>query len=130
MEYTVVVALRPDRKFMMIKHKKRGWEWPGGKLHAGESPIECARREILEETGYELIRPKVVMETGNGEGGKGYVIFAHLGKKICEISDPMTEKVDFFGKLPEAKELSFPHDPYDEVLAIVKDAISGLRKKF
>ena len=117
MEYTVVVALLPDWRFMMIKHKKRGWEWPGGKLKEMETPVECARREILEEAGYELVRPKVVMETSNGEGGKGYVLFACLGKKICEISDPMTEKVGFFGRLPEAKELSFPHDPYKEVLA-------------
>ncbi|MDD5503559.1 MAG: NUDIX domain-containing protein [Candidatus Thermoplasmatota archaeon] len=154
MEYTVVVALIPDGRFMMIKHKKRGWEWPGGKLHSGETPIECARREILEETGYELIAPKLIMETGNGEGeakaapstdgkpsivrdsqsrtcavkdsalaaeiGKGYVIFAKLGKKVCEISDEMTERVEFFEELPEKEKLSFPHDPYDEVLAKLK----------
>jgi len=120
MEYTVVVALLPDGRFMMIKHKKRGWEWPGGKLHAGESPIECARREILEETGYELIRPKAVMETGNGEGGKGYVIFAKLGRRIREISDEMTERVEFFDKLPEKESLSFPHDPYEKVVARIR----------
>lgn len=120
MEYTVVVALIPDGRFMMIKHKKRGWEWPGGKLHPGESPVECARREILEETGYELIYPKVIMETGNGEGGRGYVIFAKLGNKVCEITDQMTERVEFFEKVPEKEKLSFPHDPYDEVLAKLK----------
>lgn len=27
-------------------------EFPAGKIDAGESPFECARRELLEETGY------------------------------------------------------------------------------
>src|SRR5688500_13156771 len=27
------------------------WEFPGGKIHEGEPPAECAARECLEETG-------------------------------------------------------------------------------
>jgi ADP-ribose pyrophosphatase len=28
------------------------WEIPAGTLNSGESPLECAKRELIEETGY------------------------------------------------------------------------------
>lgn len=30
------------------------WEFPGGKMHPGESPAEAARRECWEETGLDV----------------------------------------------------------------------------
>ena len=35
------------------EHGRSGWTLPGGGVQGAEHPIEAAKREILEETGYE-----------------------------------------------------------------------------
>ncbi len=48
---------------LLVHHKKEDrdyWLLPGGGLEAGESIEECAKREMLEETGYEIELKKLV----------------------------------------------------------------------
>ena len=58
MKLATLCYLRNGYKTLMIHRIKKAndmhqgkWNGVGGKLEAGESPEECARREILEETG-------------------------------------------------------------------------------
>ena len=55
---TTLVYIEKDEKYLMIHRVKKKndmnhdkWIGVGGKLEAGESPFDCARRETLEETG-------------------------------------------------------------------------------
>jgi 8-oxo-dGTP diphosphatase len=54
-DVALVVACR-DGRFLVARrpgdvHLAGFWEFPGGKIEAGEEPAEAARRELDEETG-------------------------------------------------------------------------------
>ncbi len=52
-----VIPLLPDGRLVLVRQHRYPidrvlLEWPAGKLDAGEDSLACARRELLEETGY------------------------------------------------------------------------------
>jgi ADP-ribose pyrophosphatase len=54
----VVLALRDDGRVVLVREFRPGLEesvleLPGGEIDEGEDPLDAARRELLEETGYE-----------------------------------------------------------------------------
>ncbi|MGF1508656.1 MAG: NUDIX hydrolase [Myxococcota bacterium] len=57
-DWVNVVALTEDRQLILIEQFRHGvdhitLEIPGGMVDPGESPLEAARRELREETGFE-----------------------------------------------------------------------------
>ena len=61
MKTTTVCYIEQEGKYLMIHRVKKKddpnkdkWIGIGGKLEAGESPFDCVRREVLEETGLTL----------------------------------------------------------------------------
>lgn len=64
--FVIVLALTAAHEAVVIEQYRYGndslvTELPAGTLDAGEDPLECARRELLEETGYAALRWDWVM---------------------------------------------------------------------
>lgn len=50
----VLVIVKHDNRYLCTIHKKRGIEFPGGKVEKGETLQQAAIREVLEETGVQI----------------------------------------------------------------------------
>jgi 8-oxo-dGTP pyrophosphatase MutT (NUDIX family) len=54
-QFTATAYVIQDERVLLIFHPKhRKWLPPGGHLESNETPPECARREVLEETGLQI----------------------------------------------------------------------------
>ncbi len=56
-DWVNVIAVTPEEKIVLIKQFRHGTEEitleiPSGIIESRESPLECAKRELLEETGF------------------------------------------------------------------------------
>lgn len=118
MQYTVIVAVRgngPSKQFLMVDHKKRGWELPGGKIEAREGPVHGALREFREETGHLLSSPRFVTKLHKANG-TCYVFTGGLGAKVDQIdAGDAVVGMQWFARLPRDQKLAFPDDPYQEM---------------
>lgn len=118
--FVYVVAFDGDR-FVMVRHRDRAWEMPGGRVEPGESLSAAAEREFTEETGFgvQLIRRHDL------EGGSVFFGLVREGLEPGTPSDEISE-VRLFDELPET--LSFPLVEYGHVLAIARRAVENFKR--
>ena len=99
------VAMK-DGKFLMVYNPKRkGWEMPGGKIESGESVEEAARRECIEESGYDV---RVLAKRNIG----------YCDVCACELLERQSDgemESELFSRLPE--DLAFDTDEYTDVIS-------------
>ena len=75
----VGVLIWRDRQILLGKRIVQGrqscWQFPGGHLENGESVLECARREVLEETSLQINVPRHLgfTDTAFSIGSRQYI---------------------------------------------------------
>jgi len=94
--HTLVVGclVRNDREeVLLIKHQKRGWEIPQGRVEEGESLIDALHREVLEEAGV-LIHPGSLATVWSKLTPPSAVIFTFLGRYLSGRPAPSGDSVE------------------------------------
>jgi 8-oxo-dGTP diphosphatase len=83
----VLVAQRPPGKPMAGL-----WEFPGGKLHAGETPEQCLIRELKEELGVDTEASCLAPLTFASHGYDGFHLLMPL--YVCRVwrGDPTPQE--------------------------------------
>ena len=97
-----VMAVTADEEFVLVKQYRHGTkrftlEVPGGMVDPGETPLEAARRELLEESGYaadEWIPIGVVEPNPAILDNRCHTFLAIDAVKIAEPSPDGNEEFD------------------------------------
>jgi len=97
-EFTIAAfgIIFDEKKRVLLCHRRDYdlWNLPGGGMEHGESPWDCAKREVKEETGLDV---EVVKLAGvYGKPDKNQVVFSFICKIVSgEIA--MSNDMDKFG---------------------------------
>ena len=109
LQYSVIAAKKGEQ-WIFCRHKMRStWEIPGGHREAGETPEECARRELFEETGATLfdLTQLGVYSASDGRGiGYGMIYFAQIKELNAIPSESEIGEICLFDDCPS--DLTYP----------------------
>ena len=127
MLHALVFAFYGD-KIVLAEIPGRGWCIPSGRIEAGETPEQTARREAFEEAGATLSRVVPL----------GYFVFTDSEKRTVRYAPAFVGEVVGLGELPEESEsqgrflanledVAGLYYAWDELLAAVFDAAAEAR---
>ncbi len=112
MKQTTVCYIENDQKYLMIHRVKKEndcnkdkWIGIGGKLEYGESPFDCIRREVNEETGLILnsVRYRGIITFVSNEFGTEYMHLFSSNSFTGKINETCDEGVLEWIKKDELK---------------------------
>lgn len=115
----VIVPITEDEKFVMVVQSRPNTrpgvvvEFPAGMVDEGEDPIVSARRELLEETGYECDDIYLLEEHYQDQGCSEAVIRMYVATGCRKVAEQ---------KLDSDENLDFIELGYDEILNLIKNS--------
>lgn len=107
-KYTVICTSYQG-KWILSKHKKRStWETQGGHIEEGETPLECAKRELFEESGIKDadIYPVCDYWGFNSQSCSNGMVFLAVVHSIGELPESEMKETKMFDTFPA--ELTYP----------------------
>jgi 8-oxo-dGTP diphosphatase len=121
--HVAVGVVRRDNTFFICKradHQHQGgkWEFPGGKVEAGESVKEALNRELQEEIGISITASFALTEIAHEYSEKRVLLSVLLVHKFSGEPFGKEGQVHRWADISELKDIDFP----DANVAIV-DAI-------
>ena len=108
-KYTVICTYF-EGKWILSKHKNRNtWETQGGHIEPGETPMDCARRELFEESGVRDadIYPVCDYWGFNSQSSSNGMVFLAVVHSLGNLPESEMKEIGMFKELPEA--LTYPN---------------------
>lgn len=98
-DWVNVVALTEDGRFLMERQYRHGlgrtcYELCAGVVEAGEEPLEAARRELLEETGFGGGEWTYYMALSANASAMNNLSHTFVAKGVCRLADPDPEATE------------------------------------
>ena len=124
LKFSVIFAT-DENGFVYVRHQDRStWEMPGGHIEAGETALEAAHRELIEETSakdFNIIEVCNYSVTVGDSTTYGGLFFAEINSYTDSLDFEIAE-VKSFKNMPS--DLTYPEiQPllFDKVLSKLKD---------
>jgi ADP-ribose pyrophosphatase len=97
---SIIIPLFKDGSILMVENYRHGartnlLELPGGLIDADEEPQVAAKRELLEETGYQCSTIKYINWTYTWPGRTTQKNFVFLAKGLKKIRKPNLEEFEY-----------------------------------
>ncbi len=85
-----IVPVLPDGRIVLVRQYRYAagkplLEIPAGTLEEGEDPLECARRELIEETGYEASELTAILSCYMAPGYSDEIIHFYEARGLTKV---------------------------------------------
>ena len=127
-ELTNMCMICDGKGNVLVQDKKNnpywsGWNFPGGHVEPGEYVTPSVIREMQEETGLLIEKPKLcgIKEFHKSKDGKRYIVFLYVANRYSGELKPSNEGDVFWYPLSELRASGKLIDGFEEMLNVFTD---------